>query len=530
MANIYKYILLVFLCTNTAGMFAQPLLDEVWPGDVNDNGIVNHLDLLYIGAAYNFEGSPRSTPGNTWMSNDVSIEEWGSYLTESSVYTSCDTCTIVCTDILLEDIGNYSIYLDGSLSNEAPVECTPGDIFAAFCISPGFHELKIEPNSYTCTGFLYDIFIECDNQNDCWTGFDLLTQNDGSAQLEPWIVGGVPPYTYIWSDGSTDSLLDLSAIAAGTHNYCLTITDINGLTCESCRDFELGVTDTCYFAFYPAFADCNGNGIVEDSDMEAVDLNYNQTHGIVIPDNFNPGTQGLHPEARLVTIGSINTFEAGQTYPIGLELGTANQPLDFFYGISFTLEFEAISSPVPNTGGNDIFTPNHNWIDDNSEGLLFYENWNGNNELKVTIVRKNQKSKFGFGDIGTLNIVIEDNVPTIINNQPIMRIKDIRQVDEYLNEYPIVEDLLVMDILSSDNPIRTTDLEISPNPVTNGIIYIEGMKEKNLRRISLYDVLGREIPFIFSDNRISIQNEYTGIAFLEIETEEGRMTEKLIIE
>jgi hypothetical protein len=38
----------------------------VWPGDVNNNGIVNHVDLLYLGVAYTDEGDPRNQQLNSW--------------------------------------------------------------------------------------------------------------------------------------------------------------------------------------------------------------------------------------------------------------------------------------------------------------------------------------------------------------------------------------------------------------------------------------------------------------------------------
>lgn len=38
----------------------------VWPGDINNNGLVNHVDLLYLGVAYTDEGDPRNQQLNSW--------------------------------------------------------------------------------------------------------------------------------------------------------------------------------------------------------------------------------------------------------------------------------------------------------------------------------------------------------------------------------------------------------------------------------------------------------------------------------
>lgn len=38
----------------------------IWPGDVNNNGVVNHVDLLYLGVAYTHEGEPRNQQLDSW--------------------------------------------------------------------------------------------------------------------------------------------------------------------------------------------------------------------------------------------------------------------------------------------------------------------------------------------------------------------------------------------------------------------------------------------------------------------------------
>lgn len=61
----------------------------------------------------------------------------------------------------------------------------------------------------------------------------------GSASLMPF--EGVPPYTYEWSTGSTDSLV--TGLTPGTYGY--TITDING--CTDSGSFEIGDQEEIVF-------------------------------------------------------------------------------------------------------------------------------------------------------------------------------------------------------------------------------------------------------------------------------------------
>jgi hypothetical protein len=63
------------------------------------------------------------------------------------------------------------------------------------------------------------------------------SSNDGSLVLE--ISGGLAPYTLLWDDGSSDSL-----ILGAAGNYCVTITDANACTVEICESIpEAGCND-----------------------------------------------------------------------------------------------------------------------------------------------------------------------------------------------------------------------------------------------------------------------------------------------
>ncbi len=57
---------------------------------------------------------------------------------------------------------------------------------------------------------------------------DVQLCGSGDATLVPTVSGGVTDYTYLWSDGSTDSTLDVSVTQ--TENYTVTVSDVCGST------------------------------------------------------------------------------------------------------------------------------------------------------------------------------------------------------------------------------------------------------------------------------------------------------------
>lgn len=73
-----------------------------------------------------------------------------------------------------------------------------------------------------------------------------------NAEIDITVNGGVPPYTYQWSD--TSFLEDLTNIAAGT--YSVTATDFNGCTIDS--TFSVSESDSISTAITGTAANCGG--------------------------------------------------------------------------------------------------------------------------------------------------------------------------------------------------------------------------------------------------------------------------------
>ena len=63
--------LLVAALLALAGQWVYAQTVFVWPGDVNDNGVVNHIDLIYLGLHYGLQGPGRDSVSIDWQSHEV---------------------------------------------------------------------------------------------------------------------------------------------------------------------------------------------------------------------------------------------------------------------------------------------------------------------------------------------------------------------------------------------------------------------------------------------------------------------------
>jgi len=97
----------------------------VWPGDVNNNGIVNEVDLLYLGLAFNAIGSPRTTTTNEWIGQDLTTAWEGTFPNGLNfAFADCNGDGIV-------DLNDAAVIESNFTLSHADVPFIPDEIVAA---------------------------------------------------------------------------------------------------------------------------------------------------------------------------------------------------------------------------------------------------------------------------------------------------------------------------------------------------------------------------------------------------------------
>jgi len=76
-------ILIIFIVTTNL------VISQVWPGDVNNNGVVNNIDLLYIGNAYGTTGPKRIDATTHWEEQNIS-SNWTNFFTGNVNFSHAD--------------------------------------------------------------------------------------------------------------------------------------------------------------------------------------------------------------------------------------------------------------------------------------------------------------------------------------------------------------------------------------------------------------------------------------------------------
>lgn len=252
-----------------------------------------------------------------------------------------------------------------------------------------------------------------------------------------------------------------------------------------------------------AYADCDGDGEVDEEDIEdAILPNFRLTHGALQPDGFANALPG--GSAPRLTLAPSKTIAApGETITIDVVLGNAEQPVGQFYGIAFT---GAFSNDLIADGGEALVfdTADDGWINpgpnDDLESLFFRDAPGG--EYEVGMVRSNQTPVAGgFGTIGTFSIIIIEDIIVGLTDTIILQIDSIRLVDQNNQVYAVVPDTarIVVSLTATASPLPdyASSISVFPNPLRASEESWLDMPPM-LQPLDVAHVLGHKTPVSFS--------------------------------
>ncbi|MEP7263203.1 MAG: T9SS type A sorting domain-containing protein [Bacteroidota bacterium] len=150
-------------------------------------------------------------------------------------------------------------------------------------------------------------------------------------------------------------------------------------------------------------ADCNGDGIVNDNDTTAINLNFGFTHN-------RPATSTNIAGLPTLTIDLPQTVYSNSQTIAPVLLGDALTNADSVYGIAFSIYYN--SSIVDEASIQ--FDITNSWLGSSVELLMVQHNDAG--RLDIAVTRKDHVSISGTGEIGRLNFHTTDTTSSLLMN------------------------------------------------------------------------------------------------------------------
>ncbi len=283
--------------------------------------------------------------------------------------------------------------------------------------------------------------------------------------------------------------------------------------------------------------DVNGDGTINSADTIALVENWGR---VINPAQDNPFDAPLgnnfgnnHP---MLTI-QADTLEAGQVVALPVSLGSIDMPMDSIYGLAFSISYNPAL-----VKDNVRFQPSSSWFGDSTEFLFLQKNFPLQGHLDIAITRTDGVPVSGWGNIGSMFIIIEDNIfgePTPFGS-PDTTLKTMVYF-RGLSSVNAVEKAKAMDAppvalyvhraanSAVKNPSEwARSIQLNPNPATE-MLYISS-PELTLERVEIRDLTGRIVQTQVlgqSQASLSIGQLPSGTFIVSVFTEKGIAMKKL---
>ena len=230
--------------------------------------------------------------------------------------------------------------------------------------------------------------------------------------------------------------------------------------------------------------DCNGDGVINISDLGAIATNFGLTHPKGSPRHKTSGAPDLYFDVANIVAAP------GTTVVVPINLGNATASLDGVYGLSASVIVDGAALSTPATLGT-----NTSWLGDNTNTLTFSKEVT-NNTILWAYARTNHKNTSGNGTIATLTFTIPNSTPA--GSKIKLDMDDVRIIDN--NGQPVA---MPYNVLSSEMTVVPSGISatnnvlqaasVIPNPSYNNAQLHVQLAQKDKMQVQVADVTGKVV-------------------------------------
>ncbi len=284
----------------------------------------------------------------------------------------------------------------------------------------------------------------------------------------------------------------------------------------------------------PGAADCNGDGLINYTDLSVIENSYHDT--FPYPPYFSvdtsPCLNGMPLYLESLTGDSVND---GTPLELAIKLGETFSPHEV-YGIALTLEYD------PNfIAGNQVsFVTSSSWLLQNDTGLFFSRSIQPAGEIEIALTKIDHTNASGGGEALRARLPIDDNIDGIISGpgwHPLnLKIKKARIISAYNVLQPVcIQQPAVMVYktaigLPAEN--KLTRISVYPNPANDKLT----IEADGIRALELSDLTGRHLYTLqttaINKTEINLRqlNLPAGSYLIKVQTNEFAGTRKIFVQ
>lgn len=233
-------------------------------------------------------------------------------------------------------------------------------------------------------------------------------------------------------------------------------------------------------------ADCDGNGVVNSMDLNAVTLNYGLTHPRG-DDEEQPKTTGL-PDLFFDHTG-VNAHRGG-TVSVPIKLGTPGSAMNNLYGLATRIQIQNVSP----TSAVGVSYPT-SWLGNGTNTLRFTKATSPQT-IDWAYARNGGTNVSGDGTLGTLQIPIPASTP--VGTKMILRFLQTRMIDATgaeITAYNVLTDTVTVLAETSVGEVASSvqGALVVPNPSGKTATLMLSSAKAQSVQVSVADAVGRGV-------------------------------------
>ncbi|MCB9307380.1 MAG: T9SS type A sorting domain-containing protein [Lewinellaceae bacterium] len=287
--------------------------------------------------------------------------------------------------------------------------------------------------------------------------------------------------------------------------------------------------------------DANGDGVIDAADTLAIVQNWGRVINPARHDPFNAPLGNPTGNSQPPFTIQADTLSPGQMVALPLLLGSQDMPADSIYGLAFSISYdrEKVKSDVS-------FRPSDSWLGQKAEMLWLQKNFPEQGRLDVAITRTDGMPVSGWGPIGDVFVIIEDDIffgsfdpeaDGLIDTvaKTTLFFSSLSTVNS--NEDPLelnappVELVILKSTTSTTAPDWNALLQMYPNPASD-MLYVS-LSGQPILEIEITDVAGRTLARFAGNNNylldVPVNALPAGPCFIRVFSKDGVAVKKVNI-
>ncbi len=245
-------------------------------------------------------------------------------------------------------------------------------------------------------------------------------------------------------------------------------------------------TDTFMNSVNMKHADCNGDGVVDASDLGAVNSNWGSVHLKGTPRGKTTAVPDLW-----LDVSNIS-FHPGATVNIPVKLGSATYPMNDFYGVATDMSITGVTLPSPASISHST-----SWVGSSTNTLAFAKA-DATGNLSWAYARTDHQNVNGQGTIGMLQLTIPANAT--VGSQLNFSFANTRIIDKDMNEltgFNVIDTMVLITPLSVGSVERNITLaQVVPNPSRGSATLQVQTRVASQLSVRVQDVSGKTVSLM----------------------------------